>query len=141
MEQTWPALTQRAFWKLRGLNPKSCQVPLLQPSILELSSEPFFSSALPTALCCIQGVVSFTKQLKKKIASRMKNHQIHSCNVLKTFKSSPAFSLKLFLADSAVFGGRGKTPKSNTIKKCMQLSWLTFIINSVMWGKRATNSP
>lgn len=134
MEQTWPALTQRAFWKLRDLNPKSCQVPLLQPSILELSSEPFLSSALPTALCCIQGVVSFTKHLKKKkkkIASRMKNHQIHSCNVLKTFKSSPAFSLKLFLADSAVFGGRGKTPKSNTIKKCMQLSWLTFKENKL----------
>lgn len=128
MEQNQPALTQRAFWKLRGLNPKSCQEPLLQPSILGLSSEPFLSSAPPTALCCIQGVDSFTKYLKKKkIASRMKNHQIHSCNVLKTFKSSPAFSLKLFLADSAVFGGRGKTPKSNTIKK----GWSTFKENKL----------
>lgn len=61
----------------------------------------------------------------------MKKHQIHSCNVLKTFKSSPEFSLKLFLADSAVFGGKGKTPKSNTIKKGVQLRWSIFKQNKL----------
>lgn len=66
-----------------------------------------------------------------KIASRMKKHQIHSCNVLKTFKSSPEFRLRLFLADGAVFGGRGKTPKSNTIKKSVQWRWLRFKQNKL----------
>jgi len=47
----------------------------------------------------------------------MKKHQMHSCIVLKALKSSPEFSLKLFLADRTVFGGGWTKPKKQHNKK------------------------
>lgn len=70
----------------------------------------------PERAAAFRELLVLLSALKKLIESSMKKHQIHSYNVLKALKSSPAFSLKLFLADGTVFGGEKKTTKQNKTK-------------------------